>query len=472
MSSLKRIVLPIGFALVCLVLLVASLAAEVGAGNSADIILSFAEPSARTFEDRQLALAATQAQIINDANIEPSAIIHQYETLPLLALTVDAATLAQLQQNPAILSIEPDLPLQSHLPEAVPGTGAAYVHDTFAVKGTDVRVAVFDSGLQGNHSDFSISRTIAQRCFTDGDCFVEGSGFTANSSGSAEDNNGHGTNVTGIIASNGTKTIPGFAPEAKILSFRVLDRDAKGRLSDLVAGIDWLINNILNSTNDAVKPRLVNISLGVAPSQLTDSGVPTGLHNASCDTYSTAVDMAIDDLHSRGLILFASAGNDGSNSSITLPACHSKVIAVGASYDSNIGMQPSSSGTYSSTYGAGWGDCTDATTSATTVACFSNSNDQVDLIAPGAKIVASGLMSSTSMYAGTSQAAAVATGIAALMLDVDPTLTQAQLLHVMTRTATTVVDPKASNMTFPLINARAAVEAVLPKIYMPMVSGP
>ena len=82
MGSLKRIVLPIGFALVCLVLLVVALTAEVdaemlalGEGDSADIILSFAEPSARTFEDRQLALAATQAQIIYDANIAPSAII-------------------------------------------------------------------------------------------------------------------------------------------------------------------------------------------------------------------------------------------------------------------------------------------------------------------------------------------------------------------------------------------------------------
>ena len=84
-------------------------------------------------------------------------------------------------------------------------SGTAYIHETFAVKGTDVRIAILDSGLQGNHSDFSISRTIAQQCFTDGDCFEEGSGFGANNSGSAEDNNGHGTNVTGIIASNGTQ---------------------------------------------------------------------------------------------------------------------------------------------------------------------------------------------------------------------------------------------------------------------------
>ncbi|MGB1249792.1 MAG: S8 family peptidase [Candidatus Promineifilaceae bacterium] len=472
MSSYKRIILPLVTSMLCLVLLVATLRERavsgqtqqitIEAGESADVIVSLIDPPMRNFENREIALAALQTQIIKDAHISPDAIIHQYETFSLLALTVDAATLAALQENPNVVAIEPDLPLQPHLQDAVPNSGATYIHDTFGIKGTNVPVAIFDSGMQGDHSDFSISRTIGQQCFTDGDCLVEGSGYISDTGELAEDNNGHGTNVTGIIASNGTNTIPGFAPEATIIAVRVLDGNGSGRLSDLIAGLQWVIPSV-----NGFSLRLANMSLGALPSELDDAGSTTGLHNGSCDTVSAAMNTAITTLRGQSVILFASAGNNGSSTEIAFPACHSEVIAVGASYDSDIGVQPNS-GTYSSTEGAGWGDCADNTTNETTVACFSNSNSQVQLIAPGAIITASGLMSSTSAYVGTSQASAAATGIAALLLQVDPTLTQAQLLHVMTSTATTVTDSK-NNMTFPLVNARAAVESLLSKVYVPIV---
>ena len=461
MFNLNRLMLPFGIVLSCLVLSIAALTErpvagqslqwQLAEGDSADVIVSLVEPPMRQFEERELAIAAMQAHVLH--GLDSAEITHQYETLPMLALTVNANTLAQLQQDPRVVAIEPDLTLNNHLEDAVANTGAAYIHDTFRIKGTDVAIAVFDTGMQGDHPDFSVSRTIGQQCFTDGDCLTDGGDFTASVGELAEDNNGHGTHVTGIIASNGTKTIPGFAPEAKIVSVRVLDRNGNGRLSDLLAGLDWIEPSVTG-----FNLRLINLSLGVNPRHIiSGTGGTVGLHSDSCAGASAAMDTAIAALRSRGVIFFASAGNEGSSTKIAFPACHPDVIAVGATHNTNTVDSPTPN------------DCD--VPAQTTITCFSNSNAQVQLVAPGAPITASARLSTSQMIAGTSQSSAVATGVAALLLQADPTLTQAQLLNIMTRTATTVTDSK-NGMTFPLLNARKAVEFVLPTVYIPIAIKP
>jgi hypothetical protein len=96
---------------------------------------------------------------------------------------------------------------------------------------------------------------------------------------------------------------------------------------------------------------------------------------------------------------FACSMNDGSATSMGMPACISHTVSVGAVYDANLG---------SVTFG-----CTDPTTAADKVTCFSNSNETTDVFAPGAAITSDFPGGGLSTFFGTSQASPHAAGCAA-----------------------------------------------------------
>ena len=154
------------------------------------------------------------------------------------------------------------------------------------------------------------------------------------------------------------------------------------------------------------------------------------------------------------MTIFASAGNQGSASQLSAPACNSGVIAVGATYKSDQGRQPPSgeANTFRDEFGASFAPCFDGTTAFDEVACFSNSNDCVDLVAPGVVIIADGLGTGTSAYRGTSQASPAAAGVAALMLECNPALTPARIKSILQTTGVPVVDGKMEN---PSLRSRA-----------------
>src|SRR5690606_20543786 len=124
-----------------------------------------------------------------------------------------------------------------------------------------------------------------------------------------------------------------------------------------------------------------------------------------------ALSAVIKQLTEAGVTIFASSGNGGSVTKMGAPACNTGVIAVGATYDSDLGRQPSS-GTYQTLFNVNWPDCYDATSSTKHIACFtSTAGDRLDLLAPGAQIQSVGLGSGTSTYRGTSQASPAAAGV-------------------------------------------------------------
>ena len=166
-----------------------------------------------------------------------------------------------------------------------------------------------------------------------------------------------------------------------------------------------------------------------------------------CDeaaSYALAFTQVISALTARGAIVFASSGNDGLADQIALPACISSVAAVGAVYDDNVG---------SITFG-----CTDNTTRADQVTCFSNVSSAVDIVAPGGAITSSGIGNGRSTFLGTSQASPHAAGVAALLLQAKPGLTPAQIRTALQSSGTPVTDDK-SGMMFRRINAHAAWRA-------------
>lgn len=407
-----------------------------------EVIVSFEDPApSRLIEDpsghhRAIFALAERLLSANAFGFTPT---RRFDHIPAMAGTLSPEGLARLSRQPDISFIQMDSPGQGALTVAVPAIGGDVAKRDYQVTGKGVRVAVLDTGVNTTHPDLKSSIVSTQHCFTHGACppgnSTEGT--------SAEDDHGHGSHVAGIITSDGKVAGAGFAPDAEIVAIKANDRNDSGFASDWVAGLDWLFTNL-----STLKVKAVNASLGT--SQLYAS-------TNDCDRGEPALARAVGNLVRAGVTIFAAAGNQGSTSKVSAPACNTGAIAVGATYKSSQGRQPAT-GTYSSLFGQSFSACYDAATEFDQVACFSNSGPRVDIVAPGAIVVSDVLQGRTSSFRGTSQASPAAAGITALMLECNPQLTPAEIRDILVRTSVTVTDKK-NNATFPSIRAAAAVKA-------------
>ena len=156
-----------------------------------------------------------------------------------------------------------------------------------------------------------------------------------------------------------------------------------------------------------------------------------------------------DDLLSAGILPVVAAGNDGAPA-LALPACIYGAVSVGAVYDSNYGQT-----TYPRPSGGEL--CTDNTTAADKVTCFSNATTFLSILAPGA--ILTGVEGELTTW-GTSWAAPFVTGAIAVVRgsnaipDDVPECTRRRLV----RTGAPIVDSRSGvPMTFPRLNVLAAV---------------
>ena len=249
-----------------------------------------------------------------------------------------------------IRSDAPDSEVDAKIAEDVTGAAASPVNDpdvpkqwyhqvidTFnawkVTKGTGVKVAVVDSGIQENHEEFA-GRVAAVNKVT-----------SVSALNGAQDNVGHGTHVAGIIgaaADNGKGGV-GVAPEVEILSVKALEKyvdsdgyeTAIGSTADIVAAVNYAV---------AENAKVINMSLG-GQSSITDI------------LYQQAVKSAV----AKGIVVVVAAGNESMDISKednrVAPACLDGVITVasleqsgGLSYFSNYGeidvSAPGGSGLY------------------------------------------------------------------------------------------------------------------------------
>lgn len=416
--------------------------ASVAASGEARVIITLQDPvSIQTSgEVREAAVAQVQDVVLADILPDGFELTRQYSHIPALAGIVDAETLAALQNNPLVVSVDIDGIVYATTDISVPALNADDVH-AMGITGDGVTVAVLDTGIDTDHPDLS-DDIIAQQCFNQDDCPP---GNTDQSS-SAEDEEGHGTNVSGIITSNGVVAPLGFAPDAKIVAVRVLNTFGSGSFSDILAGLNWIIANQATLSVD-----VVNMSLGGS------------VFTANCDSALPSLANAFSQLNGLGIVNFVSSGNNGASTGISIPACMSNVIAVGAVYDSDLGREPDAPFVY------GGSGCFDAATSFGTIACFSNSGSQLDILATGARITSAGLGGGTSTMFGTSQASPSAAGIAALMREANPGLTPAQIESTLESTGTLTTDAR-NGLQFPRIDALNAVLAILPPSQPTLIS--
>jgi subtilisin family serine protease len=385
-------------------------------------------PSTRNLTSRRTRIADLRRRALESAEPRDVHVTAAWGTAPAFAATVNEAGLADLLSSPEVLRVDADEPVRATLDQSSRLIRSNEAH-VAGVTGKGVTVAVLDTGIDTDHADLA-DDLVAERCFarlgSKGAC---PDGSTSQSGpGSAEDDDGHGTLVSSIITSRGSASPRGVAPDAKIVALKVLGPEG-GSDSGIISALDWLI---------ASRPdvKVVNMSLG------------GDLFRGACDGTELAYASVLNALRSRGVTVFVASGNDASPSSIGSPACVSSAVSVGAVYDANgPGME--------------FSDCEDNLAVVDRVACFSNSADGLDLLAPGALITSGAKGGGSEAWVGTSAATPHAAGVAALLLQVRPDLSPDQIESTLESTGVRVTDHR-NGKVFPRIDALAALNAARP----------
>jgi serine protease AprX len=313
--------------------------------------------------------------------------------------------------------------------------GADLATSSFGVTGAGVGIAVIDSGV-GSYDDLKgggLLGALSSRVVYSATLLPQGN---------AADQYGHGSHVAGIIAGNGTDstgllynyTVRGIAPNANIISLKVLDGTGTGTDSAVIAAIQRAI-----SLKSQYNIRVINLSLG---------------RPVSASYQNDPLCLAVQQAWQAGIVVVVAAGNGGRDNSlgtngygtITAPGNSPYVITVGA-MNTNGTLTPTDD----------------------KIASYSSkgptSIDHIvkpDLVAPGNRIVSlrdvgstldttySSNQAATSVYStlggnvagsyyvlsGTSMATPMVSGAAALMIQHNPALTPDQIKARLMKTAT------------------------------------
>jgi serine protease AprX len=229
---------------------------------------------------------------------------------------------------------------------------------------------------------------------------------------------GHGTHLAGLIA--GRDPITGFsgvAPAARLVSLKIAGADGETSLARVLAALDWIRRN-----HDApgYNIRVVNLSLGVPGD----------------DYRSDALAWAVEQLWQEGIVVVAAAGNNGASArTLDMPADDPFVIAAGAS-DMKTTPDPRDDRVASFSSRSRWRPV-DLVAPGTSVVSLRVPGSTLDIEFPGGRVDGGYFRGS-----GTSQAAAVTSGLAARVLSARPELNPDQLKAVLVAAAVDLPDPR------------------------------
>ncbi|HEV8534709.1 MAG TPA: S8 family serine peptidase [Candidatus Limnocylindria bacterium] len=164
--------------------------------------------------------------------------------------------------------------------------------------GRGVTVALMDTGV-AEHPDLAGSVVARQDFVRDGATELDPSG--------------HGTFVAGLIAAHG-RTFKGVAPDAKLVSLRVLDQNGDGRMHSVLAAFDWLLHN-----RTAYHVGVLNLSFGARQTTSYHRQLLAGV---------------VESAWFAGIAVVAAAGNDGPNAgTVSMPGADPFVITAGSLAD-------------------------------------------------------------------------------------------------------------------------------------------
>jgi serine protease AprX len=316
------------------------------------------------------------------------------------------------------------------------GTGQL---DGTTATGKGVGVAVLDTGINGSLPDFRVSRA-------DGSSRVVASAIVNPAATRPGDSFGHGTHIAGLIAGNGLNRPAadplngkyiGVAPDANLIDVKIADEQGNASVMDVIDGLQFAVDYKAD-----YNIRIANLSLRstVAESYRTDP-----------------LDAAVEAAWNSGLVVIVAAGNEGTADDAVdyAPANDPYVITVGATDDAGTKAIDD-----------------DALESWSSRGTTQDGFEKPDVLAPGSHMVST--MSPGAEYTrlcptcvtdgsyfrvgGTSMAAGVASGEAALLLEVDPTLTPNEVKAQLVRRTRAVESAKPTDQV--LVDASGAPVAV------------
>lgn len=208
-----------------------------------------------------------------------------------------------------------------------------------------INVAVIDTGVDLNHVDLKGK-------------ILKGINIIDNKL-SVQDDNGHGTHISGIIAanSNNREGISGICSSCYVLPIKVMGSEGYGEIKDVAEGIIWAVDNGAN---------IINLSLG---------------GGAENEFLKRAIDYAIN----KNISVVVAAGNEGKNGKI-YPAVYDNVISVGSVSYKKLRSD------------------------------FSNYGNNIDVVAPGEQIISTILNNEYDYKDGTSMAAPIVSALIGVAL--------------------------------------------------------
>lgn len=315
-------------------------------------------------------------------------IIYQYSIIPAIAANLPPQAIEGLMHNSKIAYIEEDsevFAVSESLPWGVDRIDADRVWGDEGVPnvnpgynaGAGVGVAILDTGIDKDHPDLAAN-------IKGGINFVPGI-YDLVDTNDWDDYHGHGSHVAGTVAAiDNDIGVIGVAPEADLYAVRVLDENGEGYMSDVIAGIDWVVGNHVDDI------QVISMSLG---------------GNAS-----DSLDQACQKAYNAGIIIVAAAGNNYGGA-VIYPAAYPSVIAVSS------------------------------TTSYDILSSFSSVGPEVELAAPGSSIYSTYKNGGYATLSGTSMAAPHVSGTAALVIAANPGISNIEVRQILQDTADDLGDP-------------------------------
>ena len=363
------------------------------------------------------------------AEIDPATIDDSLTLIGAVSTDVTTSSLATIDALPYVDYIAADVPTfgtdyasSLDVTNATIGLGDITPPTAGGLDGRGVGVAVLDSGsadvpdLDGANGR---SRVVA---FVD---FV-------NNRRRMYDDGGHGTFVDGLIAGNGAMSLPadqggkasvqyrGVAPAANIISLKVLDSHGQGRASSLIAAIGWAISH-----RQQYDIRVMNISVE---------------GDVTCPAAYDPLDRAVDAAWKAGIVVVCAAGNEGDfgQGGILSPGNDPYAITVGASDTQQTASTRDDQVCGYSSVGPTLYDefaKPDLVAPGNHIVSLRAPWSWVDLTYPQTRVAVSTYIpnapswmpSSYAVMSGTSAAAPIVAGAAALMVEQDPTLTPGEV---------------------------------------------
>jgi serine protease AprX len=286
-----------------------------------------------------------------------------------------------------------------------------------ALKGAGVTIAVVDSGVF-LHPDIQTMTAVVD--------FVVNPTASAAPPETSVDPYGHGTHVAGIMVGTGAGSggvLRGIAPEASLISVRVLGDTGAGLASDVLAGIQWITDH-----HAEYGIRVANLSLG---------------HPIVEPAADDPLVQAVNDLWDAGVVVVCSAGNRGRSGFVTVTSpCNSrKVITVGAANDKRSGpIEDDRIATYSSR-GPTTFDLVakpDVIAPGNRIISLRSPGSYQDVLLPERRVAFDPANPQIKDYfemSGTSMASPVVAATAALMIEQEPTLNPASVKARLMMTA-------------------------------------